>query len=44
MNGTPLHVLQEMGGWNDITMLRKYAHMSVEHLQQHAGNVAITLN
>lgn len=44
MNGTPLHVLQEMGGWNDITMLRKYAHMSVEHLQQHAGNVSITLN
>ncbi|MCP2041718.1 integrase [Neisseria sp. HSC-16F19] len=40
MNGTPLHVLQELGGWNDITMLRKYAHLSVEHLHLHAGNVS----
>lgn len=40
MNGTPLHVLQELGGWNDISMLRKYAHLSVEHLHQHANNSA----
>lgn len=40
MAGTPLHVLQELGGWNDITMLRKYAHMSVEHLHLHASNVS----
>lgn len=39
MNGTPLHVLQELGGWNDISMLRKYAHMDVNHLRKHIENV-----
>lgn len=38
MNGTPLHVLQELGGWSDISMLRKYAHLSIEHLHLHANN------
>lgn len=40
MNGTPLHVLQELGGWNDISMLRKYAHMDVDHLRKHIENVS----
>lgn len=30
--GTPLHVLQELGGWESVEMVRRYAHMSSEHL------------
>ncbi len=37
--GTPLHVLQELGGWNDIRMVQKYAHLGAEHLAEYAGNV-----
>lgn len=36
--GTPLHILQELGGWNDITMIRKYAHLNIEHLHKYAKN------
>lgn len=32
MNGTPLHVLQELGGWESVDMVRRYAHFSNEHL------------
>jgi len=31
-NGTPLHVLQELGGWSDIRMVQRYAHLAPEHL------------
>ena len=34
--GTPLHVLQELGGWSDYEMVRRYAHLSVEHLAEYA--------
>ena len=30
--GTPLHVLQELGGWECVEMVRKYAHLSSERL------------
>ena len=39
-NGTPLHVLQEMGGWETASMVRRYAHLAPAHLQQHAETVA----
>jgi hypothetical protein len=32
MNGTPLHVLQQLGGWESVGMVRRYAHFSNEHL------------
>jgi integrase len=32
--GTPLHVLQELGGWSTPEMVQKYAHLSGEHLAQ----------
>ncbi|WP_439259528.1 tyrosine-type recombinase/integrase [Lonepinella sp. BR2930] len=41
MSGTPLYVLQELGGWSKSDTVRKYAHLSVEHLQSHANNVQI---
>jgi integrase len=31
---TPLHVLQELGGWSTPEMVQKYAHLSREHLAQ----------
>lgn len=31
-NGTPLNVLQELGGWESEQMVRRYAHFSAGHL------------
>jgi len=36
--GTPLHVLKELGGWSDLTMVSRYAHLSSAHLEAYAGN------
>lgn len=33
--GTPERVLQELGGWSDPTMVRRYAHLNVEHLRKY---------
>jgi len=38
--GTPQHVLQEMDGWSDYKMVRRYAHLSVEHLAEYAYGLA----
>lgn len=35
--GTPLHVLQELGGWESAEMVRRYAHLSSEHLAGYVG-------
>ena len=37
-NGTPLHVLKELGGWADLTMVMRYAHLSSDHLKTYAKN------
>lgn len=37
-NGTPLHVLKELGGWAELTMVLRYAHLSSKHLAEYAGN------
>lgn len=37
--GTPLEVLQELGGWESFEMVRKYAHLGRSHVAQWAGNV-----
>ena len=39
-NGTPVHVLQELGGWSDIKMVQRYAHLASEHLAPYASNIA----
>ena len=39
-NGTPLYVLQELGGWSDIKMVMKYAHLAPEHLAEYADNIS----
>jgi integrase len=37
--GTPLHVLQELGGWQSYEMVRRYAHLSAGQLADHARAV-----
>jgi integrase len=39
-SGTPLHVLQKLGGWASIDMVLRYAHFTDEHLAGYAGNVS----
>ncbi len=37
--GTPLQVLQELGGWQSAQMVRRYAHFSAGYLAAHASNL-----
>ncbi len=37
-NGTPLDVLQKLGGWSDLRMVMNYAHHSPGHLARFANN------
>ena len=38
--GTPLHVLQELGGWESVEMVRRYAHLSSEHLADYVDRMS----
>jgi integrase len=37
--GTPLNVLQELGGWSDYKMVLRYSHLAPEHLAEHANRL-----
>ncbi len=37
-NGTPLNVLQELGGWESVEMVRRYAHLGNTHLASYSEN------
>ena len=37
--GTPLTVLQELGGWESAEMVRRYAHFSPDHLSPYADRL-----
>lgn len=39
MNGTPLEVLQRMGGWQSYGMVLRYAHFAPSFVAQYADNV-----
>lgn len=39
--GTPLSVLQELGGWHSPQMVQRYAHLSPEHLAAAAEKVTL---
>ena len=41
MAGTPLSVLQELGGWHSHEMVQRYAHLSPEHLAAAAERVTL---
>lgn len=38
--GTPLHVLQELGGWESVEMVRRYAHLAPDHLAEYAERLS----
>ncbi|MBT6523750.1 MAG: tyrosine-type recombinase/integrase, partial [Methylococcales bacterium] len=38
-NGTPLNVLQELGGWSSYEMVLRYAHLAPDHLADYANNI-----
>ncbi|MEY2687976.1 MAG: hypothetical protein RL375_2174 [Pseudomonadota bacterium] len=38
-SGTPLAVLQELGGWASLAMVQRYAHLGRSHVAQWAGNL-----
>jgi len=39
-SGTPLHVLQELGGWSSYSMVQRYAHLAADHLAPWAERLA----
>ena len=39
MSGTPLEVLKELGGWSDLRMVMRYAHLSAGHIASFANNM-----
>ena len=39
--GTPLYVLQEMGGWASVEMVRRYAHLAADHLAPYAERLSV---
>ena len=41
MAGTPMQVLQELGGWHSHEMVQRYAHLSPEHLAAAAERVGM---
>jgi integrase len=41
-SGTPLNILQELGGWNTYEMVLRYAHLAPEHLAGYAANISGT--
>ena len=38
MAGTPLEVLQKLGGWASLSMVMRYAHLAPDHLAGFANN------
>ena len=40
-SGTPIPVLQELGGWHSYAMVQRYAHLAPEHLAKWAENTRV---
>jgi integrase len=38
-NGTPLYAVQELGGWQSVQMVQRYAHLSPANLADHAKTI-----
>lgn len=43
-NGTPLHVLQELGAWQSEAMVKRYAHLAPSHYARHAETISRVLS
>jgi len=37
--GTPLNVLQELGAWESVEMVQRYAQLSASHLAEYAERI-----
>jgi len=37
MGGTPLDVLRQLGGWADMTMVLRYAHLAQGYVARYVG-------
>jgi len=44
MNGTPIDVIKDLGGWASFDMVFRYAHLSSDHLQEYAKNSSSVTN
>lgn len=44
MAGTPLRVLKELGGWKDLTMVMRYAHLAPDFADRYAEKVTAFLD
>lgn len=42
--GTPLPVLQQLGGWRSYAMVLRYAHLAPSHVAAYAGNAGLVRN
>jgi integrase len=42
MNGTPLEVLQKLGGWSSLAIVMRYAHLAPSHIASWAENSGTT--
>lgn len=40
-SGTPVSILQELGGWETQAMVARYAHLSTQHLMHFVDNIKI---
>lgn len=41
LKGTPLDVIQELGGWKSEQMVKRYAHINAEYLIKHVASISI---
>jgi integrase len=44
MGGTPLEVLRQLGGWADMTMVLRYAHLAPGYIAGYAENASLTIS
>lgn len=44
MNGTPIDIIKDLGGWASFEMVFRYAHLSSDHLQEYAKNSGSVTN
>lgn len=40
-SGTPIHVIQKLGGWHSYAMVQRYAHLEPKHLAKWAENTQV---
>lgn len=43
MGGTPLEVLRQLGGWADMTMVLRYAHLAPGYVAGYAENASLSI-